>query len=363
MNAPRTDKTERPSDAERGLLRNSVRDFLSKRWPPEGAVERSGKADAIEAIWRDLAGQGLTSLGGSPGEAGLREILLVFEELGRASCPAPLLGAIAANLALATQSSNTARALIEDLRQGRAMIAVALGGFDGDASAGQAEMRGETLSGTASFVEGAETATHLLVFTNAPAGVALVASGAPGLKVQATPGLAVPPFCELSFANTPAVRFDVPLEALADIALIARLGCAGRALGAAERAFEMAVDHAKVRKQFGQLIGQFQAVQHKLANGLISLDGARLTLEAAAEARDIGSPDWRVFAASALAFAGPALREVSIQTHRALGAIGYAEEHEAPRHFRRVHSDLARFGGAPRARATLADFVLGPIAP
>ena len=115
-----------------------------------------------------------------------------------------------------------------------------------------------------------------------------------------------------------------------------------------------------MRKQFGQPIGQFQAVQHKLANCLISLDGARLTLEAAAEARDSDNPDWRVFAASALAFAGPALRAVSIETHRALGAIGYAEEHEAPRHFRRVHADLARFGGVARARAALADFVLGP---
>jgi alkylation response protein AidB-like acyl-CoA dehydrogenase len=181
--------------------------------------------------------------------------------------------------------------------------------------------------------------------------------------MQVTPGLAVPPFCELGFENTPAVQLTIPRTTLADISLVARLGCAGRALGAAERAFQLAVDHAKIRKQFGQLIGQFQAVQHKLANGLISLDGARLTLETAAAAHDNDNPDWRVFAASALAFAGPALRAVSIETHRALGAIGYAEEHEAPRHFRRVHADLARFGGAPRARAELADFVLGPLAP
>jgi acyl-CoA dehydrogenase len=180
--------------------------------------------------------------------------------------------------------------------------------------------------------------------------------------MQVTPGLAVPPFSELTFVNTPAAPLDIPSETLADIALVARLACAGRALGSAERAFELAVDHAKIRKQFGQLIGQFQAVQHKLVNCLISLDGARLTLEAAAEARDNDNPDWRVFALSALAFAGPALRTVSIETHRALGAIGYAEEHEAPRHFRRVHADLARFGGAPRARAELADFVLGPAA-
>ena len=97
-----------------------------------------------------------------------------------------------------------------------------------------------------------------------------------------TSGLAVPPFCELTFENTPATAFAVSPKALANVALVARLACAGRALGAAERAFELAVDHAKVRKQFGQLIGQFQAVQHKLANCLISLDGARLALETAA---------------------------------------------------------------------------------
>ena len=162
--------------------------------------------------------------------------------------------------------------------------------------------------------------------------------------------------------NAPALRLDMPSESLADVALVARLACAGRALGAAQRAFDLAVEHAKVRKQFGQFIGQFQAVQHKLANCLISLDGARLALDTAAEARDHGNPDWRVFAVVGARIRGPGVaRRSSIETHRALGAIGYAEEHEAPRHFRRVHADLARFGGVPRARAELADFLLGPV--
>jgi alkylation response protein AidB-like acyl-CoA dehydrogenase len=152
----------------------------------------------------------------------------------------------------------------------------------------------------------------------------------------------------------------LPPESLADIALAARLACAGRALGAARRGFDLAVEHAKVRKQFGQFIGQFQAIQHKLADCLINLDGARLAIEAAADAFDRADPAWRVFANAAIAFAGPAVRAASVETHRALGAIGYAEEHEAPRHFRRVHVDLARFGGVQRARAQLADFLLGP---
>jgi 3-oxo-4-pregnene-20-carboxyl-CoA dehydrogenase beta subunit len=360
MNASQPQNAEGLSDSERGMLRKSVRDLLSRHWPVESAVERSDDKQAIAELWRAMAEQGVATLGSNPAEGGLREIVLVFEELGRASCPAPLLGAVAANLALANQRSNVARDLLEQLHQGEAMIAAVLGGFDGDAAAGRVDARGGALSGKAAFVEGSQPATHLLVFCE-PGCAAIVASGLPGLQVQATPGLAVPPFAELTFSNTPAAIADVPSDTLVDIAMVARLACAGRALGAAQRAFELSVEHAKLRKQFGQLIGQFQAVQHKLADNLIALDGARLAIEAAAEARDHGDPQWRVFGASALAFAGPALRAVSIQTHRALGAIGYAEEHEAPRHFRRVHADLARFGGAPRARAELASYLLGPV--
>jgi acyl-CoA dehydrogenase len=348
------------SDFDRDLLRRSVRDFLARAWPGDMAVERSGDAHAISALWRELAAQGLVSLGTDTGETGLREITVVFEELGRAACPAPLLGAVAANMALADERSNAVRALVEDLAEGKAAVALALGAFDGDRAAGRVEARGGALTGRVPFVEDAQSATHFLVLTDAPPGAAIVANGAAGLIVQETPGLAVPALAELTFADTPATLVAQPSAALSDIALVARLACLARALGAAQRAFDLAVEHAKVRKQFGQLIGQFQAVQHKLANNLIALDGARLALESAAAARERGDPDWRVFASAALAFAGPALREVSIQTHRALGAIGYAEEHEAPRHFRRVHADVARFGGAPRARAELADFLLGP---
>ena len=354
------EKAEHFSDFDRNLLRESVRALLLRFWPADTAVERSVDAPAIAAVWQEMAAQGLASLGARAGDTGLRELALVFEELGRASCPAPMLGAMAANLALADDRTNVVRSFMEDLHQGKAAVALALGAFDGDRAAGRIEARGDGLNGKISFVEGAQSATHVLVFTEAPAGAAIVVAGAPGLQVQETPGLAIPAFSELTFKNTPATLVELSSDALADIAVMARIACLARALGAAQRAFDLAVEHAKVRKQFGQFVGQFQAVQHKLANSLIALDGARLTLEAAAEARDNGGADWRIFAAATLAFAGPALREVSIQTHRALGAIGYAEEHEAPRHFRRVHTDVARFGGVPHARAALADYLLGP---
>jgi acyl-CoA dehydrogenase len=362
MSSDASPDSHRLSDAERDLLRKSVRDLLASSWPALRAGENANNREAVAAVWTAMARQGLASLGAGTAEVGLREAVLVFEELGRASCPAPLLGAFAANLALAAHTSNAATALLDDIQRGEATLAVAFGSFDGDAGAGRVVVRGDRLQGMASFVEGAQSATHLLVFIDAPTGAAVVAAEASGITKRETPGLAVPSFCDLNFSDTPASTFAVSAELLGDVALASRLACAGRALGAAQRGFDLAVEHVKVRKQFGQFLGQFQAIQHKLANCLINLDGARLAIEAAADAFDRNDPEWRVFANAAVAFAGPALRTTSVETHRALGAIGYAEEHEAPRHFRRVHADLARFGGVQRARAELAQFVLGPVA-
>ena len=350
-------------EAERTLLRDTVRRLLAEQWPVEGAVERSNDAAAVTGIWQSLAAQGLTKLGFDPEEGGLREILLVFEELGRASCPAPLLGAVIVSLLarMPRGAADDIAGLCEALHGGSAAVAVAFGAFDGDAAAGQLSFANGAVSGRAAFVEDAATATHFILFANTPAGVVVLPAGAV-MTVTPTPGLAVPALSELSFVGTNAALIKESATRLAELAEIARLCCAARALGAAQRGFELALEHAKLRKQFGQFIGQFQAIQHKLADCLTRLDGARLTLDAAATVFDREIADWRVFAASALAYAGPALRQVVLESHHTMGAIGYAEEHEMPRHFRRIHADLARFGGVHRARAALADHLLGPTA-
>ena len=68
-----------------------------------------------------------------------------------------------------------------------------------------------------------------------------------------------------------------------------------RAYGAARRAFDLVVDYAKERQQFGQAIGKFQAIQHKLANCLIALEGVRLTLDHAAHLHDRGDRELALF--------------------------------------------------------------------
>ncbi len=361
-----------PSEEERTLLRDSVRGFLAEHWPAAGAVERAEDGAAMAAMWQGLAHLGLTALGIETTEGGLREAAVVMEELGRAACPAPLLGAMVLNLLVSrTQPlETTTSSVIQALHAGS--LRPCLCGVNletkesvdtrSDPSAGTLVVSNNctalTANGQLAFVDGAAHATHLLAWEGT--GLVLVSLHAGGAQVLPTRALGLPAgsgWCELRLHNAPAERLPLtgsPAELQRALAVVLRTGWLARAHGAARRAFELAVDYAKERRQFGQPIGRFQAVQHKLADNLIALEGVRLTLAQAAQAFDFASADAPYFAASAYAFGGTALRQVALQTQHAFGAIGYAEEHEAPRHFRRVHLDVLQLGGAAAARSQAA---------
>ena len=351
--------TIRLSQDERDLLIASLQRLLVRGWPVEQAVANGNDPAAVRRLWGALVELGLADLGAAEGP-GLDEAVLVFEELGRAACPAPLVGVVVANLLLDRSEDPAVRAFLADVREGRAILAVALAGFDGDRTARAVSFAGGRVSGAASFVEGVAAASHLLVLANDPPGLAVVSRDAEGVTVAATPGLAVPALSEVLLDCPPTIWRPVETAALQDSAQAVRLLSAARAVGSAQRAFDLALEHAKLRRQFGRVIGEFQALQHKLADCFSRLEGARLSLRGAAEAHDRDDDSWRALADAGIAFAGPALRQTVLEAHHTLGAIGYAEEHEAPRHFRSVHADLVRFGGTGRARAGLADWLLSP---
>ena len=264
-----------------------------------------------------------------------------------------------ANIALQRKvgPSSDVASLLAELHTGHSVVAFSLGKFDGDLNAGSANYANGAINGTVAFVEGVEIATHALVLVDGFA-LAIVKKDSTGVRVTPTPGLSVPSLSEIEFNNAPASVVKLGQALFEELGSLSRLALVARALGATGRAFEMVVEYAKERTQFGQPIGKFQAVQHKLANCLTGIEGVRQTLLAAATSFDHGSPDWRVFASASYAFAGPALRQVSLETHHTFGAIGYSEEHEAPRHFKRVHGDLSRHGGVRRAREELAHYLI-----
>ena len=336
MNRPAIDHASLPGAHERVLLRESVRGFLQANWPAERAVAAADDRQALRALWAGLVQQGLTALGQDPEVGGMREAAIVMEELGRAACPVPFAAAVLLNLFVDAADQ-------EAIASGACVPALDL------------EASG--------LVDGGLAATHLFM----PEGDRLARVDLQGLEVRPARAMGGPGWARvnLSFplqgragegaAPVPERPNPIPARRGSDeVTAALRLLLAARAHGAARRAFELAVDYAKERHQFGQPIGRFQAVQHKLADNLIALDGVRLAIEHAATQFDLGRDDWRYFATTAFAFAGDALRQVELQTHHAFGAIGYADEHEAPRHFRRVHLDMVSLGGASAARQELA---------
>ncbi|WP_342710687.1 acyl-CoA dehydrogenase [Bradyrhizobium sp. B124] len=347
---------EASNDDVAGMLRDSLRGFLDEHWRPRGATA-SSTPDEVSTIWRRLVGQGVAALGATSGEGGLAEILVVVAELGRAGCPAPMWSAALANLAIAGSQDDVVVDLLERLHSGKAIVAFSFGALDRDPEAGSVEVTDLKATGVLRFVEAAGGATHLLVVLD-QAHLALIDLDGPGVECVATRAMGAWGLSEVRLNAAPFTRIPVGTVDLDDLRIKGKAALTARAYGAARRAFELAVDYARERHQFGQPIGKFQAIQHKLANCLIALEGVRLILEHTARLHDGGDDDWRYFADCASAFSGNALRQVSLETQHTFGAIGYAEEHEAPIHFKRVHLDTIALGGASDAKRRLAERLL-----
>jgi alkylation response protein AidB-like acyl-CoA dehydrogenase len=349
------DQIQLPNEEVRQMLRDSLRGFLGEQWRADG--KQAISTEDISAIWTRLVGQGVASLGCDFTEGGLREILVVMAELGRAACPAPMWSAALANLALSGVQAEAAIDLLEQLHAGKARVAFSFGALDPDRNTGSVQLENGRASGLLRFVEVAESCTHLLVAVDRSA-LVVVELGASGVALEPTRALGTWGLHEVRLISAAATLVALEHSVPDDLMIEGKLALTARAYGAARRAFELSVDYAKERKQFGQAIGKFQAIQHKLADCLIALEGVRLTLDHAAYLHDRNDRNWHYFAKSAVAFAGDALRRVSLEVQHTFGAIGYAEEHEAPRHFKRVHLDTIALGGAPHARRRIASFLL-----
>jgi hypothetical protein len=115
------DLSELPSDEIREMLRDSLRGFLGENWNTGTAAKQAAAPEEISQIWTGLVGQGVAALGCDFGEGGLREILVVMAELGRAACPAPMWSAALANLGLSGCSGDIAADLLEKLHVGAAI--------------------------------------------------------------------------------------------------------------------------------------------------------------------------------------------------------------------------------------------------
>jgi alkylation response protein AidB-like acyl-CoA dehydrogenase len=122
-------------------------------------------------------------------------------------------------------------------------------------------------------------------------------------------------------------------------------GLAAEMLGTASAAFEITLDYLKTRTQFGQVIGTFQALQHRAAKWFTDLETTRSCVEAALEALDAGA-DARALSSLAKAKASDVLHLASNEMVQMHGGIGMTDEHDSGLYMKRARVAEALFGGA-----------------
>jgi alkylation response protein AidB-like acyl-CoA dehydrogenase len=358
---------------EQQAIKSTARDFLAARYKSERirtlaesehGFEQSDWEEMAELGWPGLAlpeewgGQGL----------GIVDLAVLFEEMGYALAPSPLLSTTVAGLALALNGSDEQRERwLCPLASGAVRGTVALFDAGTPATIGSFEMEakadgdGVVLDGEKVLVIDAASADFFLVAT---------ADGRRHIVERKADGVTVTPEKSIDLTRRLySVRFDgvrVASEATLDggqpeylpVLHRACVAIAAESTGIAQRTMEMAVEYAKDRRQFGRPIGAYQAVSHRCAQMLLETENSRSAVYGAAWAAD-AEPDSLPLAASmAKAYASDAgwrVPDASIQVH---GGIGFTWEHDLHFFLKRGKANASTFGDARWHRERVADLVL-----
>jgi alkylation response protein AidB-like acyl-CoA dehydrogenase len=338
------------------MLQDSVARMLAEASPLD-RVRRfaADPADAADDVWRAAADLGLTGLmvpeayGGLG--LGLVEAALASEALGAAVAPVAFLGVALAPLALMRGGSEAQRAeWLPKLAAGKVMAAVAISEPIAGARDGAGlTAKGGKLSGKAMFAPGGLSA-GLIVAADATGGLHLVRGDAPGLTRAPMPTIDdTRRLAELGFADTPAEPLNANdgLAALRDAAWVL---LAADTLGASQAMLDKAVAYAKERRQFGRVIGSFQAVKHLCAEMAAELEPARALVWYAAYAFDHAPDEASLMAAHAkahLAEIGRFIARTSTEVH---GGIGITDLLGLHYWFKRIGLNRQLLGGPEKVR-------------
>ncbi len=137
-----------------------------------------------------------------------------------------------------------------------------------------------------------------------------------------------------------------------------RIGIAAQALGIAQAAYDVARAYAVEREQFGRRIGDFQAIQWKLADMSTEIDAARLLTYRAAWLKQEGRPH-AVEGAKAKLFASEMARRQTAEAIQILGGYGYTKEFPVERYYRDAKITEIYEGTSEIQRLVIARSILG----
>ncbi len=354
---------------EQSMLAEAVGRWLATDYDFARRRRLAAGEESWESNWRQLADLGLLGLNVPESEGGMGggsvEALIVMQALGRALVVEPYVQTALVSAPLLAQSGSPAQReeLLPQIVAGdlRAVVAALEPGARYDLQ--QVETRavpsgdGFVLTGGKAVVVGGDSAQQLIVSARTSgavrdtAGISLflVPTGAPGVEIRPVPTIDGLRAAELTLRDVrvPAAAlvgtldagFEL-LERAVDRGLAAH--CA-EAVGAMERLLEMTGEHLRTRKQFGQPIGNFQALQHRAADMAIAIEQARSTaLLAAARIDDPDRRERRRAISAAKVMCGQSGRYVGEQAVQLHGGMGMTDALDVGWYFKRlVCLDLA----------------------
>ena len=308
---------------EQSLLVDAARGFAARSVTPESvrALEAS-EAGFDRAQWDSMVDLGWTEL--AP-----LELALVVETLGRAALPSPL--------AITGALRNALPALDDRVEPDTIITLAALVPGARDERQGPHPAGGAALTSTALLVPYADAASVIVAAT--ADGLVAIEPERGGVQTRRAAVIGGDPMSRVDCTDAPATPVSGSLDAALDHVAVTALASA---VGAAEGALDLSVQHARDREQFGRPIGSFQAVAHRCADMRAEIDACRLLAWRAAWAlgRDDGDDgeegDVEFAVTSALGYAKDALRRVAMHAHQVHGAIGFSSEHDLHLFTRRI---------------------------
>ncbi len=358
---------------EQQAIKSTAREFLAARYKSERIRELAESEHGFEqSDWEEMAELGWPGLAlpeewGGQG-LGIVDLAVLFEEMGYALAPSPLLSTTVAGLALARNGRNEQKdRWLRSLASGEARGTVALFDAGTPARIGDFEMEakadgdGVVLDGEKVLVMDAASADFFLVAT-ADGRRHLVERGAERITVTAEKSIDLTRRLYSVHFDGVRVGADATLDGTqADYLPVLWRACvaiAAESTGIAQRTMEMAVSYAKDRQQFGRPIGAYQAVSHRCAQMLLETENSRSAVYGAAWAADAEPESLPLAASMAKAYASDAgwrVPDASIQVH---GGIGFTWEHDLHFFLKRGKANAASFGDARWHRDQVADLVL-----
>ncbi|MDW5444178.1 acyl-CoA dehydrogenase [Polaromonas sp. SM01] len=333
---------------DRRMLADSLNRFIAEQYAFEkrDRIAKSAHGFSPE-IWQQFAELGVigalfSEADGGFGGAGF-DIAVVFEALGRGLVVEPLLGAVMAGEAISVAGNEAQKARMAGIMDGTFIAAFAHdepeSHYEQTYVQTHAKRSGDgwVLIGNKAVVPQGEQADLFVVSARTSgavddqAGISLflVPAKTPGLSVRGCPAIDGGRVAELTFDG---VKLDADAllgtEGQGYATLERAIGrgvlalCA-EALGAMEAAKTATLEYLRTRKQFGLLIGSFQALQHRMADLLLEIEQARSAVINAAAAIDDADRVTRERALSAAKFSigriGTLVAEESIQMHGGIG--------------------------------------------